>query len=736
MKAKAPKDLPSEDQPQETAAGKPPLGPERERKQFRALLLANPNYFGNIKVSPFQPVVKIQLNTTYEELGCVGFQPQFNRLDGVVYVKRPFGYGGNICSSGTQEYVRFYLSFDNGATWQDQGLTSFAAYDIPGTTADKPLEYAVTLQIAPPKKFCTIPNLALVRAILSWNAPPPPNDPNFTPVWGNVHETRIQIDPLRLFVLGDLLEIFKIKVPLPLAAAVDLKQAVAASVQALSASQLQARYKEKGVEPHRFALAEIQKLISQPKLSESLMVPGFEGVLPGIDLTDVVGKLFPVDGDTRYEELECIGLNQNPEALVGVLRVKLSSGYSGDPCTAGSKEFVTFWADFNNDGIFEACLGTTSVNVYDIDTLPPEGLEYSVFLPVDLSAHRQPCEEGPRTVKIRAILSWQVPPPCADPNYVPVWGNREETIIHIAPGPSVGEDQVPFLSSVGNIPVLFVDANGLITDAVALQTGAHFVDAPFGGRITIAGHISNAHAGKKYRVMRKPHGAPDLAYVPLTNEPDGLHLILNTWDMVNGWVQTPIIRHADADGYYPHEDYSSNHSIENSIMGVWFSTVAEDGNAYDLRIDLSVDGIPAHDVHSNVVTVLIDNTDPTVALDIDLGVGVECADFNLGVTFTGHYTALDTHFRHFSFVIRPPGPAHGVLPVPPAGSHSVIPAPGLSLIADPGIAGGLYTLNTTGMDACGYALTIEVWDRTNVNSGQTNNRNEASVGFCLRAPEA
>ena len=29
--------------------------------------------------------------------------------------KQPFGYGGDICSSGTPEYVRFYLSFDNGA---------------------------------------------------------------------------------------------------------------------------------------------------------------------------------------------------------------------------------------------------------------------------------------------------------------------------------------------------------------------------------------------------------------------------------------------------------------------------------------------------------------------------------------------------------------------------------------------------------------------------------------------
>jgi len=53
-----------------------------------------------------------------------------------------------------------------------------------------------------------------------------------------------------------------------------------------------------------------------------------------------------------------------------------------------------------------------------------------------------------------------------------------------------------------------------------------------------------------------------------------------------------------------------------------------------------------------------------------------------------------------------------------------------------------YTLDTganpgpppTGpMDACGYALILHVWDRTNVNSGGGNNHSQASVGFCLRA---
>jgi hypothetical protein len=194
-------------------------------------------------------------------------------------------------------------------------------------------------------------------------------------------------------------------------------------------------------------------------------------------------------------------------------------------------------------------------------------------------------------------------------------------------------------------------------------------------------------------------------------------------------VQQPETFHADADGYYPFEDYSSNHSVESNVMMRWYSTAADDGLAFDLRIDLSVDGNPAHDVHSNVVAALVDNTPPVALLDINLGGGVECADFAPGATFEGTYTATDLHFKEFSFVIRPPGPAHGILPSPASGLSTTYAG---GMFADPGVAGGTYTLNTTGMDPCGYALTLQVWDRTNVNSGSGNNYNEASVGFCIQ----
>src|SRR5512144_3164319 len=79
----------------------------KERGSFKSLLLANPNYLGNLADSPFKSVLSVSGNTFYEELGCVGYHPQQRRLEGVVYINQPGGYGSDICGPGTAEFVRF-----------------------------------------------------------------------------------------------------------------------------------------------------------------------------------------------------------------------------------------------------------------------------------------------------------------------------------------------------------------------------------------------------------------------------------------------------------------------------------------------------------------------------------------------------------------------------------------------------------------------------------------------------
>ena len=71
------------------------------RSNFSKLIIGNPNYFGNLSGSDFlQPIQQIQGNTHYENLGCLGLQPQFNLLKAVVYINQDSGYSGGLCSAG------------------------------------------------------------------------------------------------------------------------------------------------------------------------------------------------------------------------------------------------------------------------------------------------------------------------------------------------------------------------------------------------------------------------------------------------------------------------------------------------------------------------------------------------------------------------------------------------------------------------------------------------------------
>ncbi|MES2318841.1 MAG: hypothetical protein V4631_15275 [Pseudomonadota bacterium] len=701
-----------------------------ERATFRALVLANPNYFGNIEASPLPPVLNIELNSSYEEIGCVGFQPQFNRLDAVVYVNQPAGYGGGICGPGTPEYVRFYLSGDNGASWQDVGLTSFRAFDIPlGTVGPRRLEYAVTLNINPAKRFCFQDNINLVRAILSWNVPPPPNTPNFRPVWGDVHNTHIQIDPRKLILIDELLQVAQIKLPPVLAQVLDLAQPIpVAAPPALGATELQQLYKGKDVEPHRYALTELHQLIVQPALLDDVMSPNFPGVLPTLklDLSAVIGQLFPTDGSTRYEELECIGLNPNQDALVGVIRVKLPNGYSGGPCTAGSREYVTFWGDFDRNGSFETYLGTTSVNVYDIEPMPREGLEYSVFLPVNLDRYRRPCQRGPVVVPIRAIMSWQVPAPAGNPNYVPVWGNREQTLIHIKPGRNVS-GHPPFIETVGSMAVADINGAGYANGPAQLA-GFTAKQSPFGGEVIITGHLANP--------ADISAGATPLRYKVTVNDGSGDQVLNNPFgiartQLLDGvWTILPAITQtADAAGYYSYrEDLTGAPGnaqiyVAGNVLARW-QTAGKSGT-WTIRVEAE----DAADVtyFGNTITVRLDNAAPNIPVGtfkITSGGGT-CGDFVIGDIIEGSYQVTDEHFGSLNLSVQPPLGGTFTLPAPLPRTYPTVPTAGEA---------GTWRLDTTGLSKCGYVIRLGASDRTIVNSGFVGFGNEAFIGLCLRDP--
>jgi hypothetical protein len=680
------------------------LPPEQARSNFHLLLLANPNYFGNLKDSTFEPVLSIAGDTSFEEIGCVGFSDALSRLEAVVSIKQNAGYGGGLCTSGSQEYIRFYLSFDGGTTWIDQGVTGFNAHDIAGP---KPLEYVVAQPISVSEDFCFFENLPQVRAILSWNFEPPANTPGFVPVWGNVVDVTIQIPAFEFIILAGLLDKAKVELPPKFKHAVNLQQQIpAAPKKALSTTEIANLYKGKPVTPSRFLypaiqtysqnLASVSTPIAAAKSAKQLSFKPID-----INLTEVIGAILATSGDTTYEELDCVGLDPNRDALAGVIKVKLPYGFNGGLCTAGSTEYVAFWVDWGSGFEYQ---GTVVQNVHDISGVPPDGLEYAVVLPIDVASHQKPCDAGPQVVKVRAILSWQTAPPTNDPNYVPAWGNQSDALVQIPTGNPIGLG-TPNIAIIGGIGVDQIDTvfTGMTNPfAVFALTGTNADpwiasrQCPFGGQIVIQGVPS---VGFRYRVWVQKVGSP--LPVALTDP-------IITTDMFG----TPTKRTPDGSGFFAYLDNTQN---IDDVLAYWYSAGDDQWYVW-LEIADSTDKVLGS---TSMYLIQLDNTAP--AVDIHIDSSGDCKQFAQGTTITGHFVAQDIHFGAFSL---------GTLPSSLSPNEPTTATPATSPTAPP--PGDAWQLDTTGMSTCGYVIDLEVWDNSIVGSGPGgHNVNAKQVGFCL-----
>ncbi|MGB7069505.1 MAG: hypothetical protein WBD22_08420 [Pyrinomonadaceae bacterium] len=678
-----------------------------QRASFKTLLLSNPNYFGNLVESQIASELVISGNTFYEELRCLGYQPQQKRLEAVIHIYQPSGYGSDVCGAGTPEYVRFYLSYDDGATWQDQGLTSFQSHNIPeGTDGRKRLEYAASLAVNPKRKPCFGDNIIRARAILSWNNAPPANQPNWLPVWGNRRDVNILVEPRRRWFAEELFEVADVKFPKLLEEVIDPASPIESKLKTFSASELAEQYKNMDVPVHRFAFKELSAFASG---KSSLSAESFAALLPGITINpDIQDLLFPkTDGDTSFEELTCVGLDPNhPDTLVGVIHVKKDGGYSGGPCTNGSNEYVTFWGDFDGNGSFETCLGTAQVRVYDT----AKDVFYAVRLPVDLSKYRQSCKKGPKVVRIRAILSWNVAVPCANPNKVPTWGNREETLINISPTIQSASGKI---LNMGGISVAYIDDfTGLTSpdakfvinnlppdnpDGDILTSDAR--PCPFGARVTVQGFPVPNHT----YIVEVSEDA--LLWTPVLTD----LLVENDLGILNPHKANPVTKRFD---YLP---FTQNAML---ILAQWDTT----GNA-KWYVRLSVYDGGGFIVGTDTHRIQLDNTSPDASITITLGPG-DCGKFISGTVLSGTFVATDDYLGSYSLGVEPavndPGEA---IPSPSSGTINTAPAPG-----------NAWTLDTTGMKACGYVIRVVASDRAILNSASVGHHFSDSSGFCLDIP--
>lgn len=682
----------------------------RERSDFHALLATNPNYFGTLPELGFPTEVAKQGDTTFEALHCVSYSPERSRLEATVEIRRTTGYSGGLCSAGSHEHVRFYVSYDDGANWEDAGVASINVHDVPaGESCDNsnwpPLTYVCGVDLKPRRKWCGRPVLPLVRAILSWEIVPAPNTPDQVPIWGDVHHSYIQIRPRR-FVFPDIIK------ELPDNVVVKLPPYVLEEVPSpipdpgpLVPLPLADLVKLKGSVPeHRFVLPHLAA--SKETGAQTLLdfvAPAQAAQALKIDLPAILKKLQSTKGDTSYEELECVGLDNNTEQLVASFRVKRSNGYSGGPCTAGSTEFVAFWADFGDDCRY-TYLGTVQVNTHDYETLPDGGLSYAALLPVDLGKFRRSCDV-PVIGRVRAVLSWGTPPSTTDPDAVPHWGNRLDTHVQLRPG--VPYDGTARFTIVGGVAAASVDlASGRTLPGAALAVNGYPLpnDCPFAGVATLHGPLDPVLAGQLYRVRVRnltTGGA-------LTDLTENFYVV--NWLGVGSWT-TP-----GAGGWTPWPTW-----VGNTTGKLGHFTPGGD----DLwEVQLEVFGLGVVDVRrlqmDNTLNASIVVGDADNAADLMLSTMGACRVPRGPVS--GTFVARDKNFHSWSIGVSG-GPGSPIPPTPLT--------VGISASTQTPLSGTPFTIDLSALEPCGYVVRLGVTDRAVVSSAYFGRTVYVDRGVCL-----
>ncbi|MEK6708558.1 MAG: hypothetical protein AABY81_07135 [Pseudomonadota bacterium] len=674
--------------------------------------------------------------THWEEITCLGFNPQMQRMEAVVSIKQSTGYNGNLCSAASAEYVRFYVDFKDGNGFVDMGITSFKSADIsnapPGP--QHPLCYMLYLYIDDEKyrRFidCHTAVVPKMRAILSWKDAPTPSTPNYAPHYGNVRDADIQLQKRNFLYAKDVFELAKAK---------DLLTAIKPDVQIAL---------KEPVPPKAVAIYESNKKVGIPDHRTFYSTVGsaihshldFKQAAALYDLKDLAAlkintakllSFYNPDkkaADVGFEEVTCVGLNTDTDTLGAIVHIKKTSGYNGDLCHTGSMEHVAFWADWNNDGTFDQYLGTMSFEVHDIANMPVGGLFYNVALPIDVSNRLKSCQT-PNIIGIRAVLSWESLPSTTDPDQLNTWGNSIDALVQLRPGASSGIHTI--ISLVGNVNRLMIDSTQHLYNYNAVAPTPNN-NRPWGGSISFNGIIDrNGFNGViKFRLSYKPYGTPDGDYKAVSSSET-----FNRWQpLVSIWPYT-VSQTADSDGWYI---YDLNPALgiyniyDNNYLSHLDTSLFADGT-YTIRFEYTDEfGNP---VVGDVFSIVVCNKGMTVSQtannavdmtkDLDLVIdGGDCHSYkNSAPMINGHLRAVHPFFSSWALDLQPTSHTHGAHPVPINRSYSSL--------GDSGDSNASWSLDTTPLDPCGYTVSLKGHSRVilHSNPGYFPEYGPKAVGF-------
>jgi hypothetical protein len=671
------------------------------RKSFGALQISGHPLAKNIQSAFKESVIAHSGNTFYEQVQSVSYNPDFQMLEAIFATKQNNGYNGNLCTSGSFAFVRFYLDYGNG--WVDQGYTGVNEHDIPTgkdctKKAEKPLSYSASLKITPDTNYCNVHVLPRARAILEWNKIPPANTPNYNSIWGDTVDDYIQIKPRIKFILENpkLAQLIELSIAHPMLKLSDAAKIIPAGEAALEESkgslttqplELEALinlYKtNKAVTPGRYGLQNVQaalKSFDSNFISKNID----QWKQYGIDWAAIIKELENTNADVSYEQIEQTGLDYNLEQFVASFRVKKPVGYSGDLCSSGSLEYVAFWADWNNDCKWEY-VGTTSVNVHDISDIPKGGLSYSAILPYDFNKVRRQCT-NPEVVKIRAVLSWNIAPSTTDADKLEYWGNRLDTYIQVKPGTGTGILQ-PIINILGGIPVDEIDANGLTIPGAKFALNQVGVNdySPFGGVIVVQGP---SFPGYRYRL--KITNMNTLASYYVNND-----FVVVGWLMVPPYVQYTTVSADLISYYYNYQAFDKN---TDNVLARW-----SPGTNDLIKLELEIEGV------MGVFTkyIQMDNVAPVINLTVDdLG---DCTHYKMGDIITGSYSVYDAHLLNYSLASTFGGSVSGTVNT-----------------------SNTFSFPTAGVNTPCGKVSLVAYERTIYDSQWTNNDSYTEQIICLQ----
>ncbi|MGH9455985.1 MAG: hypothetical protein ACRD2O_18685, partial [Terriglobia bacterium] len=334
------------------------------------------------------------------------------------------------------------------------------------------------------------------------------------------------------------------------------------------------------------------------------------------------------------------------------------------------------------------------------------------------------CEQGAKTARVRAVLSWAVPPSTTDPYASVAWGNSEETLVLVDPGAPfvVG---TPNISIIGGIGIAEIDT-GVSGLTQPFATFANFGpneyadpwdnsrQCPFGGLVDVHGQPT---PGMKYRVSVRKVGS---------SSPLRLTDTIYTVDK-NGFTSP---RNPDGQGFF---NYLTQDENQLSLLAYWFSA---GDDLWEMMLEIA-DALDNVQGNTPWYRIQLDNTAPKTSaqlvpptIDLHIDSGGDCKDFNVTSEIDGHFVAVDTYFGAWSLQTLP-----STITPPPNEPAPFNPA--ISATTETEVyPGHQWKLDTTGMIPCGYVVQLQVWDRSIVGSFPgSHNYNHAEVGFCLRAAD-